>query len=308
MWDYDSFVGKAQEYFSRATDHPSAEDEIPALWLLLGLEFLLRAPLARIHPTLLADPQVGGGNSIMQAAGFPLKVDGGPPRSITARTVITRLGAVIPGFKEIENEAIFLVELRNEELHGSESALGIDASKWMPQFTRVVDVVCSHLGIESNSFVGPPIMHHGRSLVGEEDKRLAREVASRIATAKQFITRLNTEEITARREAAAARRLAENMWRVMDSLGEIQCPACESELFLQLNGVRTSNERLMDDEIHRDVVYVATGMRCLVCELQLNSTAEIRNAGLTQQWVHHETESLEDRYMAAYADDDYGND
>jgi len=307
MWDYESYLGKAKVYFSRATEHPSADDEIPTLWLLLGLEFLLRAPLARVHPTLLADPQLGGGDAIMQAAGYPLKVDGGAPKSVTTRTVITRLGAVVPGFKEIEDEAHFLVGLRNEELHGSDLALAIGASKWMPQFTRVVDVVCAHLGVASDDFVGRPMMNHGRSLVGEEDKRLAHEIAKRIETAKQFVSRLKPEEISARRETAVSRRISENMWKVTESLAKVECPACQSELSVQLNGVRTSNEKLEEDEIHRDVVYVAASMQCLVCELQLKSTAEIRNAGLEQQWVQHEIESLEDRYMAAYGED-YGND
>jgi hypothetical protein len=67
MWDDEEFLSKAKLYFVRGRDHPQVEDDVLALWLLLGLEFLLRAPLARVNPTLLADPN---GESVMHAAGF----------------------------------------------------------------------------------------------------------------------------------------------------------------------------------------------------------------------------------------------
>lgn len=40
MWDYDSLLAKTQVYLQRAEDHPHANDDEFALWMLLGLEFL----------------------------------------------------------------------------------------------------------------------------------------------------------------------------------------------------------------------------------------------------------------------------
>ncbi|GGR11050.1 hypothetical protein GCM10010195_75450 [Kitasatospora griseola] len=37
VWDYSGFMDKARLYFSRAAQHPQAEDDAVALFLLLNL-------------------------------------------------------------------------------------------------------------------------------------------------------------------------------------------------------------------------------------------------------------------------------
>ncbi|MFF9601718.1 hypothetical protein ACF1GY_05490 [Streptomyces sp. NPDC014684] len=310
MWDFDSFIAKAKLYFARAEAHPVAEDEVVALWLLLGLEFLLRAPLAQVHPTLLADPT---GDSIMHAAGYPA----GKPKSIQIQTVISRLALVIPEFKPVATDAIFLVGLRNGELHNSESPLAVDQVQWLPHFTRVVDVVCEYLDIDPAELVGENIIVHGRSLVDEEDKKLAHEIRTRIEAAKKHLAGLPAEEVTARREALEQRpfpfgeKRTEELLRLLARGRRIEaervaCPACEAGVFLRLEAVRTTEERLVDDEVHREVVYIARELFCPVCELGLTTTAEIRAAGIEQQYVKVQVEDLSERYLGNY--DDYGND
>ncbi|MFJ9914722.1 hypothetical protein [Actinacidiphila glaucinigra] len=304
MWDYSSFIGKARLYFSRAENTPDAEDEALSLWLLLGLEFLLRAPLAKIHPTLLADVQGGGGDSIMQAAGYPLKVDAGPAKSIATKTVITRLGAVIPDFKERQDDATLLTGLRNEELHSSESPLALDAEMWLPHFTRVVEVICAHLMLDPDEIVGDEIMRHGRSLVDAADKRLEHEIRKRIQDAQAFLAKLKPAEVDARKKGNLTSLLAP-----VGSTAEerVKCPACAETVPLIIKAVRTTNEGLEEDEIYSDVVYVATELSCPICELRLSGTAEIRSAGLKQQYIRRERESLAERYISTY-EPDYGND
>jgi hypothetical protein len=77
MWDYDGLIGKARIYFERAEAVDEADDDAFAVWLLLGLEFLLRAPLAKVNPVLLADPN---GDAILHAAGFPSGPDAKDPK------------------------------------------------------------------------------------------------------------------------------------------------------------------------------------------------------------------------------------
>ncbi|MEV5010985.1 hypothetical protein [Streptomyces sp. NPDC055692] len=310
MWDYDAFIGKAQLYFSRAQD--GADDE-STLWLLLGLEFLLRAPLAKIHPTLLADPQAGGGDSIMQAAGYPMKVNAGPPKSIATHTVIGRLGAIILDFnKDRQNEATTLAGLRNEELHSSESPLVTEQEQWLPHFTRVVDTVCEHLGLDPLDLVGSEIISHGRSLVDAADRKLEHLVLKRINEAKAFFSKLTPQEVSARRSEAARQIVGVPAWKtVIESAVTfwrlLACPACEEPAEVELEAVRTTNERLEEGEIIRDIVYIVKGLKCQVCGLELANTAEIRSAGLRQQYIWHEKESLEDRYENTL-EPDYGND
>lgn len=75
-----------------------------------------------------------------------------------------------------------------------------------------------------------------------------------------------------------------------------------------LNAVRTTNEHVIDDEFVRDVILVATGLVCGVCGLRLVGTAEVKCAGLPQQLTLTETESIYERVMRDYMDDEYGND
>lgn len=308
MWAYEHFVGKAQLYFGRAASHPHAEDEEVALWLLLGLEFLLRAPLARIHPTLLADPT---GDSIMHAAGYPTK----NPKSIQATGVISRLAMVIPDFSERESEAKFLIGLRNEELHSSASPLAVDQAQWLPHFTRVVDTVCNHLGLEADALVGAEIIAHGRNLVDAEDKKLAHEIRTRIQTSKEFFSRLKPDEVAARRKAvklSANKSLLAEAIRTIKSgeqfaVERVDCPACGSEVHLRLESVRTTKEWLEDDEVKREVVFIARELSCPICELMLTSTAEVRISGIPQQYIRVQSEDLSERYAGAF-EDDYGND
>ena len=59
MFSYDEFIAKSKLYFGRAD---AASDDERAIWQSLGLEFLLRAPLARQSAALLALPE---GDSIL---------------------------------------------------------------------------------------------------------------------------------------------------------------------------------------------------------------------------------------------------
>ncbi|HEY9464677.1 MAG TPA: hypothetical protein VIR54_16400 [Vicinamibacterales bacterium] len=306
MWDYDGFVAKAQLYFSRAAEHRTAENDVLAHWLLLGLEFLLRAPLAKIHPMLLADMN---GVSIMAAAGYP-KPEGNP-NSVAIKTVVERLDVIIPAFtRERATDVIYLVGLRNEEAHSSASPYERPVESWLPQFTRVVEVVCDHLGLYPADMLGQAILGHGRALVDAADKRLIHEVKQRIKDAAKIRGGLSPEELSVRRARIGI--VYQGLGGLRTSVDgvpieQVRCPACAEEIPLVLRAVRSTDERLEDEWIYRDIIYVATGMSCPVCTLTLEGTAEIHVAEIQQQYLRTERESLAERY-ADYGEPDYGND
>ena len=62
-----------------------------------------------------------------------------------------------------------------------------------------------------------------------------------------------------------------------------------------------------EGEIVRDVVYIAVGLSCPMCDLELANIAEIRAAKITQQYVKHKRETFEERYLDTF-EPDYGND
>ncbi len=287
MWDYNSLIRKSQIYFMRARDHPKANDDEFSLWLLLGLEFLLRAPLAKVNKTLLAD---SNNDSILHAAGFP---GNAKQKSISAQILIERLGKVIEAFtKERQDDAKILIELRNAELHTGESALTLDSSIWLPRFMRVVTVICAYLTMDPVDLLGEEVVKQGQALVDEEDKKLAYEVKRRIAASRDFFRRLQEDEVNSRRAMIP--------FLFGEPTGSATCPACESKATLYVNDVRRTNERLENGVLYRDIVYVAREFECTVCGLRLTNTAEIKCAGLPQQYSQLKRESLEARFLDSY--------
>ncbi|GAA2627102.1 hypothetical protein GCM10010411_75200 [Actinomadura fulvescens] len=317
MWNYDRFVSKARLYFQRAEDHPAA-DEAATLWLLLGLEFLMRAPLARVHPTLLAETSRNDSASLMHAAGFSSGSPNDKIKSIGITTVCARLLQVVDGFAEVRNDAAHLINLRNSELHTADEPLGVAAELWLPRFVRVVETICRHLGEEPTNLVGPELMGHGRGLVQEQNERLRHEVLQRIKEAAEGYAASSTEQggLSVASSASPSGGLFGTfaVWELIDPDEPIRhedtsCPACGSQADLVLQRVRATSERIIDGQLHRVVVYLATGLSCPTCTLKLTGTPEIAAAGLDQQHIRTVQESLEERYLGNlepdYDYDDY---
>ena len=174
MWAYDSIYAKAITYFERAQNHSSSTGDEFLIWNLLGLEFLLRAPLAKIHPSLLAAPE---GDALLHATGVKLSSELNL-KSVTAQTILKRLPHIISDFNdERVSDANILLNMRNAELHtGSSIATSTKRQFWLPKLIRVADVITVHLGVSLQDLLGQEVVAEGRSLVDAEDKKLIHDV------------------------------------------------------------------------------------------------------------------------------------
>ncbi len=302
MWDFDGYIGKAQEYFRRASQHDHSDDDEFVLWHLLGLEFLLRAPLAAVHPSLLAAAE---GDSVLAANGIPIDAE---PKTVPSHTVLSRLTKVVGGFTiGSQRDAQTLLNLRNVELHTAEAAIqGVGNEFWLPKLVRIAEVVCGHLGLDVNDVLAPDVVQLGAKLIDAEDKKLAHEVSQRIAGARAFAQKLTEVEMAARVAALEPASVLDRL-RVQSRRSKVQCPACATEIYAQREYVRSTRERLEEGLILKENVYVITACDCPVCGLQLTGTAEIVAGGLPQQVTVEEAESLEDMYAEQAVDDEYFN-
>lgn len=282
MFNYEEFMAKATLYFGRAAEAEDSSDE-QAIWLLLGLEFLLRAPLARVHPTLLAMPE---GDSILHAAG--IERARGIPKSIPIKSVIDRLTKVDPNFGEDRGkDAAFLTELRNEELHSSRATLATtEAPAWMAKFLDVVEAICTHLEIEPVSLLGEDMLTAAQEYRATDDAKTKGAVQKLFKTAKTVFEGLSPAEVGARRE------------RSSPTVGavRIECPACaQRAAWLGLTQGRTTEPTLDDaaQEIHYKIVRAVSSLHCDVCNLTLTTPAQVLAAGISRL---HVDEVSEDRY------------
>lgn len=304
MWSYDEFIAKAKLYFSRAKDLDHDDDAF-GIWLMLGLEFLLRAPLAKVHPALLAVPE---GDSVLHAVGI-VKKDS-RPRSVVTKTVVDRLSHVHPDFgQDRAKDALFLADLRNAELHTSEASVrNASIEVWLPKLLAVVEAVCSSLQTPVTDFLSSEIVDQATAYREEADASVRKTVREALKNAQYFYSKLTADEISQRRAGAVLR--VPLMGRRHQAH---ECPGCLSHSAdLVLASPRTVSTAYDEDteEIESKLVFLAESLSCPLCGLNLTTTAEVMAAGVPRL---HTVVVREDRYegwedRVSYDGDDYGND
>jgi hypothetical protein len=289
VWSYEEFLAKAKLYFERSAGAASLRpDDGSALWLLLGLEFLLRAPLARVSPTLLAWPE---GVSILHAAGYT-RVDAFP-RSIGTKTVVDRLIHIDANFgKDRGKDALYLADLRNSEIHTSAAALAnVDTEVWLPKFLAVVEAVCNHVGVSVEDMLPEDVIAFARDLTERVDRELQKRVDQAIKDSRYHYEHLTAEEVAAR--TASPRP---ESGRTGDLRDDRVCPACGNQtatVLLSPGGTSASLYDEEDDVIRYSTTYLAQSLHCRVCGLDLETTAAVMATGIDRLYV---VESEEDRY------------
>jgi hypothetical protein len=295
VWAYDDFIAKAKLYFRRANEHDRVDEEF-SIWLLLGLEFILRAPLAKANPVLLAIPE---GPSILHAAGFD--VPNSTPKSVPYKTVCDRLKVIAPDFSGVYDDAMYLANVRNEELHTSTATLAnLENSAWMPKFLRVMETLAKHLEMDLEDFIDSSITEHARSLADAEDAKLKRAIEQKIKAARDFFEKLLPAEVQQRRTSQKVE---------FGLFEQVNCPACNEKAKVRMKSVRSTRERLEESSILTEEIGVGVGFDCAVCGLSLIGVPELRAASLPTEQIWHWEEAASDRFEADRFDDvDYGND
>src|SRR5438876_12424918 len=93
LWDKDALLRKAKSYIQRAFENESRDSELFPFWATIGLEFVGRAVLVSVHPSLLADPQTP--EAVLFACGIG---DASKAKSVHAKTVFARCRLIAADF------------------------------------------------------------------------------------------------------------------------------------------------------------------------------------------------------------------
>ena len=247
---------------------------------ILSLEFLARSVLAKIHPSLLADPQ--DPNSILYANGIPAT---DKPRSVPAKIVFLRLKSIVGDFsKEDEAHCLRFAELRNRELHsGGAPFENLPTGSWIPELYTVTYKLMNHHGLDLQELFGEEEATAAQRIIGE----LLEEDKTTVETLKADI-RKKFEYLTAPEKM---KRIDEHTpefeWARLKT-GEVvkseKCPCCENKGFLvgEVTGKRLPS--LDEDQIVSKLIVTPRFFRCSICGFKIEGYGKLRIVSLADQF------------------------
>lgn len=301
----EGLLAKSQVYIQRAFRAKDAGDfDEYQLWASLALELLGKAALAKIHPSLVVDPNHY--ESLFAASGFQLSTD---IKTIAAGTLYKRLVHLSKYFDQKTKEFCDAISLRrNAELHSGElpfHQMRLDA--WEGRYWRAAEIIASMLDSTLEEWIGADLAKAPRKLVAAAAHATLEASRKRLEQAKEHFMALPKKQ----REEALALSMTKlphhypGIFRLLgDHTWEATCPACTGRAFLEgLEYGEFVSDALPGDAGWEEEVekqYGAEEFQCPTCNLHLDSREEIEAAGLTAD--HSEVEIREREY-----EPDYGN-
>jgi hypothetical protein len=219
-WDRDPLLSKAKVYFGLAFAEPR-DSPLFGLWCSLGLEFLMRAAVASVSPTLLAEPD--------QQHRFLLHAlnrgaANTPARSVSTAQVIALCRTLFKEFSDQDATACHaLANRRNDELHTGVAAFEeFQPKHWLAAFYRSCDSLATVLGESLKSLFGTAEAGVARKIIDQVRQDVKQRVESAIAAHRRVFLDKPEEErlVIATQVAADAEKSA------YERHHKVSCPSC----------------------------------------------------------------------------------
>lgn len=289
-WDTDALRSKAVLYFQRAfTAEAEEEPELFAFWSHLGLELLLRAAVAHIHPALLSGSKR---SNLLYGLGLDPNADPLALASTTTAEIIDICEALVDGFAVAE-AAVCRTSLRrrNTELHSATAAMANLERGWQGRQFAVCKVLADHLGTNFEELFGADSAELAERLIDQEAESIREETRVAIDAARRRAAKLSAET-RAKREAKAELEwipddrlpIPRGLTPAADQppiLRQVGCPACDTPVVLRGEVVRRGSPRVdINGELVQTDVALPTLLACPVCELQLEGVPQLTQAGV----------------------------
>jgi len=297
-WNYDNLWNKAKKYFERGFNE-DRNTELFNLWSSLGLELLARATLAKIHPSLLADPQQG--DNILHACGYPSGKK--EPRSVPISLVYQRCTVIIPEYTEADFKfCMSLMEKRNSELHSGELSFSdYPTSLWLPNFLKVCKILTEFQGKTLKDLFGEEDAKASENTIEAELKNRKSEVKKLIQEHKKQFEELELED--------RLEKLKESKKKFVFGLKERhKCPSCGASAVVEGEVVRYLEPRAEEDGIVEPIICMPTKFICYCCGLTLNNHNDVYAAGFGDQFIVDQWNDPKDYYQIEFDPADYYDD
>jgi hypothetical protein len=251
------------------------------------LEHLLKACLAARSPVLLAE--LTGSNdernfsSLLRMLGRP---EGGPPRqvrTVNLRNALRRAGRFVTSTANPEDLET-LISMRDGTVH---AAMDDEVeTRLLVAFALHADALLADMGRDRARFWGDRL-DVVDALLGNASNKVARDVAMKLAGAEAYVAEHYGEDL--QQLLGLARLRYELTARGIDEMNA-KCPVCDSlGLAFGVHDVEYEPGEEEDGQVVgvRSVVwFTPSEFVCRVCDLRLDSPAEIVEAGMESRWEH----------------------
>lgn len=292
-WSRDALLAKAQRYAQDMLSHPR-DDWHFGLTSTFVLEFLARATVANIHPTLLADAK--DWNNIYFALGHTPTAPKYLPRSLNTTALLARLRDVLPTFTlELEGFAAQHINRRNEELHAGATPFDGLSTTWLANFYQTCSVLLEAMGEKLEFLVGPGEAKIAQQLIEASRDQSAKAVSKAIAAHK---TVWESKDAT---ERAKLERQA-SVWATRQAGHRVKCPSCGSDALVAGAPVSAPIRKLDGDLIVETQDYLPARFECVACQLKITGLSQLTACGLGATYKSTSTYDAADYYAP---EDDY---
>lgn len=280
LWNVEQYWLKGVRYFKLMES--TAEDDSPAFWACLSVEFFTRAALCRIHPVLNADPQQHE-HLLFAFGGTSPK----HPKTIPMHSVFPRLHALRPAQFTSDHviHAEYMIKLRNEHLHTSKMPFeNLRESDWLAGY---YDVVFATAKIAMRKplelFQSAKAMSKARALVKSRQDKRRSAVMREISKHRAEFDKLSVEERERRQTDAA--NAAKRVW---SSSKTTSCPACKCDVVLTGGRTAIAEPIFTDGQLVAEATHATEAINCVACGLRLRSASEIAVAKLPPKFREYE--------------------
>lgn len=293
-WSKDALLAKARLYSEDMLAYPH-DDWHFGLTSTFVLEFVARAAVANISPTLLADGK--DWNNIYFALGHSPTAPKFIPKSIDLSSVLSHLKDVLPEFTaELEGFCAKHINRRNEELHTGESPFSVLPANWLAKFYEAISILISSM---EDSLV---------TLVGSQEAKFADKA---IAAVKDESAKAVTKAITAHTTVWQSKEQTERQalsqkstaWALRQSGHRVPCPSCANEGLVLGSPISSPIRRLESDLIVEVQDYLPEKFECIACQLKIAGLSQLTACGLNSTYKVTSTFDAADYY--APEDDQY---
>lgn len=270
-WSNDSLLAKAQRYSQEMRLH-SRDDWQFGLTSTFVLEFVARAALANISPTLLADPK--DWNNLYFSLGRVPNASKFTPRSIDISTVFSRIADVIPAFTpELAGFAVQHLHRRNEELHTGDNPFEGLKTNWLAHFYEASKILLFSMRKELVFLVGDEESKVAEKLIAASKDESAKAVAKAVSAHKVVWEGMDSAE-------QSKLTLQASNWATRQAGHRVICPSCKNDALVVGAPIAEPIRKLDGDLIVEAQEYLPAKFECIACRLKIAGLSQLSACSL----------------------------